>query len=72
MKKFVYDVAGFEFVDTEAFGNAWRAAKILAADKHTAIYRQVIKHGESKHEVFCTGGCFLRSDLARPQDIKIF
>lgn len=72
MKKFVYEVAGFEFQDAEAFGAAWHAAKILATDKHVAIYRQVVKHGEIKNEVFCTGGCFLRTDLARPQDIKIF
>ena len=27
MKKFVYQVAGWEFVDTEAFGKAWKEAK---------------------------------------------
>ena len=42
MKKFVYQVAGWEFVDTVAFGEAWREAKFKASQLHEPIYRLVI------------------------------
>lgn len=71
MKKFVYDVAGFEFEDTEAFGKAWREAKAKAAELHAAIYRTVIKT-EERHEVFTAAGCFLSTDYARPDDVLVF
>ena len=32
MKKFVYQVAAWEFVDCVAFGQAWQDAKIKAAE----------------------------------------
>lgn len=72
MKKFVYQVAGFEFVDTEAFGTAWREAKVKAADLNTAVYRLVIKDGDVRQEVYLKAGCFLNAMLAEPKDIKIF
>lgn len=72
MKKFVYQVAEFEYVDCEAFGAAWKEAKAKAAEMHKAIYRLVIKNGEVKQEVFCAAGCFLNVELAKPTDAKIF
>ena len=72
MKQFCYEVGGFEFIDTVAFGTAWKEAKAKAAEMHVAIYRVIRKDGEEKTEVFCTGGCFIRADLAEPKNIKIF
>lgn len=73
MKQFYYRVMSYEWKDTEAFGTAWKAAKIKAAEIHAPVYREIAKDGTRvKQEVFCTAGCFLRADLARPQDIKIF
>ncbi len=71
MKKFVYEVAGFEFEDTEAFGKAWKEAKAKAAELHAAIYRTVIKT-EERHEVFVVGGCFLSTDRADSKDVLVF
>ena len=59
MKKFVYQVAGFEWTDTEAFGTAWKQAKEKAAKLDKTIYRLVIKNGQVRQEYFTTGGCFL-------------
>ena len=59
MKKFVYQVAGYEFTDTTAFGKAWQEAKAKAAELNATIYRLVIKNGEAKQEVFTKGGCFI-------------
>lgn len=73
MKKFYYQVKSYEWEDVEAFGSAWQAAKAKAAELHAPIYRELSKDGDRyKQEVYCTAGCFLRVDLARPQDIKVF
>ena len=64
MKLFIYDVAGTEFVDTEAFGAAWKQARALATEKHCAIYRTVRKGEIEKREVLVTGGCFLSVSYA--------
>ena len=42
-KEFIYNVAGNEYRDTEAFGQAWKAAKAKAIEVHAAIYRTVKK-----------------------------
>ena len=63
MKKFVYQVANYEFVDTEAFGKAWQEAKAKAAKLNAPIYRLVIKGENVRQEVFTKGGCFIRADL---------
>ena len=42
MKKFVYQVAAWEFVDSVAFGQAWQDAKVKAAELGAPIYRLVI------------------------------
>ncbi|MBO4674941.1 MAG: hypothetical protein J5601_02495 [Elusimicrobiaceae bacterium] len=59
MKKFVYQVKGYEFSDTEAFGTAWKEAKAKATELNAPIFRLVIKNGEAKQEFFAKGGVFL-------------
>ena len=72
MKKIVYQVDGFEFVDTVAFGEAWREAKRQATELHAPIYRLVIEDGKVQEEVYVKAGCFLRSDLTRRENVMIF
>jgi len=72
MKKFIYQVAGWEFVDSEAFGKAWKEAKAKASEVGSPIYRLVIKGETVNQEVFLKAGCFLRVDLAQPKDLKVF
>lgn len=72
MKKFVYQVAGFEFTDTVAFGEAWKEAKAKAVELHVPIYRLVIEDEKVREEVFVKSGCFLRSDLALIKNVMIF
>lgn len=73
MKQFYYQVMGYEWEDTEAFGAAWKEAKVKATEIHAPIYREIAQDGERfKQEVFCIAGCFLRVDLAEPKAIKIF
>ena len=71
-KKFVYQVAGFEWEDTEAFGKAWRQAKTKATELHAAVYRLVIKGETVKQEVLVNGGCFLSVAYAKPEQVLIF
>ncbi len=72
MKKFVYQVAGFEWVDTEAFGAAWKQAKAKAAELHAAVYRLVIKGEDVQQEVYYKGGCFNSIQFATADNVKIF
>lgn len=72
MKKFVYQVDGFEFVDSVAFGEAWKEAKAEAAKLHAPIYRLAIEDGKVREEVYVKAGCFLRSDLALIKNVMIF
>ena len=58
---FIYQVKGFEYRDTEAFGQAWKEAKAKAAELHTGIFRTVIKKGEERYEFFAKGGVFLNN-----------
>ena len=59
-KVFFYYVNGTEFVDTEAFGKAWRDAKALATEEHTCITRTVLTGEDNlRHEFFAKGGIFL-------------
>lgn len=69
MKRFIYQVESFEFMDTEPFGIAWDEAKEKAKELHAPIYRTVV---ETQRQVFCTAGCFLGVNDARDSDIKIF
>ena len=72
MKKFVYQVAGWEFVDSEAFGQAWREAKAKAAELHTPVYRLVIKGEDVQQEVYYKAGCFNSIRFATADNVKIF
>lgn len=72
MKKFVYQVAGFEFVDTEAFGKAWRDAKAKATELHCAIYRLYIKGEKVYQEVYYKAGCFNSIEFATVDNVKVF
>lgn len=72
MTKFVYEVAGWEFEDTEAFGLAWKQAKNKAAERHAAIYRTVIKNEKVVHEVYTSARCFLSITHAKPNDVMRF
>jgi hypothetical protein len=72
MKEFFYYVNGTEFVDTEAFGKAWKEAKALATEEHTCITRTVVKGKEMYHEFFAKGGCFLSERFYEKDRVKIF
>jgi len=72
MKKFVYQVKGFEFVDTNAFGKAWQDAKAKAAELHCPIFRLVIKDGKVRQEVYYNGGLFNSVEFTREDNVKIF
>jgi hypothetical protein len=72
MKKFVYKVAGFEFVDTVPFGTAWEEAKVKAAELHSAIHRQTIKGEELRYEVYTTANVFIYVEYVKPELVKVF
>ena len=73
MKRFVYDVAGFEFEDTVAFGQAWRDAKAFAKERGVAIYRTIIRNDEvGEWEVYCKSGCFLPVRMVERDSVAIF
>jgi len=72
MKKFVYQVAGFEYVGFEAFGDAWKQARTKATELHAGVYRLVIKGEIVKQEVLVNGGVFLSVDCVQPEQVLIF
>ena len=72
MKKFVYQVKGYEFTDSTAFGEAWKQAKAKATELNAPIYRLVIKGDSVKQEVFTKAGCFLNVALATAENIEMF
>ena len=71
-KMFIYDVAGYTFEDTEAFGKAWKAAKEKATTLHCAIYRTVRKGEAERQEVFFKAGCFNDVKYADIREVMIF
>lgn len=71
-KMFIYDVAGYTFEDTEAFGKAWKAAKEKAATLHCAIYRTVRKGETERREVYFKAGCFNNVKYADIHEVMIF
>ena len=72
-KTFYYTVAGFEFVDTTAFGKAWKEAKIKATELHTYVARTVVQTGkENRYEVYLKGGCFLPAEMVTKDRYHIF
>jgi len=72
MKKFVYQVKGFEFVDTDAFGIAWEQAKAKAAELHCPIFRLVIKDDKVRQEVYYNGGLFNSIKFMSENNVKVF
>lgn len=72
IKRFVYDVMGFEYEDTEAFGKAWKDAKEVAKGLGVGIYRTVYNDETERREVYCKSGCFLRVDLVKPESVALF
>ena len=72
MKKFIYQVASFEFVDSIAFGEAWKMAKAMAEKLHCPIFRITIKHGEEEMEVYYKAGCFNSIKFATADNVMIF
>ena len=67
-KKFYYQTAGHELVDTVAFGDAWKVIVEYAKEHHTAITRKVVKDEEIREEYFAKGGVFLSMDHYKPGD----
>ena len=57
-KTFIYNVKGFEYRDNEAFGKAWKEAKVKATEEHCGIFRTVKKGDDERHEFFA-GDVFL-------------
>ena len=57
-KRFIYNVNGTEFEDTEAFGNAWKQAVALAKEEHAMITRAVIGV-DVRYDFYTTAGVFL-------------
>jgi len=73
MKKFIYQVKGFEFEDSTAFGTAWAQAKAKAIELHCPIFREVIKRdGSVRREVFYKGGLFNSIEFMREDNVKVF
>ena len=72
MKQFIYQVKGFEFVDTDAFGKAWQDAKAKATELHCPIFREVIKGESVKRQVYYSGGCFNSVEFMREDNVKVF
>ncbi len=72
-KTFIYHVNGADFVDTEAFGKAWKEAKAFAFENHTCITRTVIaKENDFRNEFFAKGGVFLNERFYEEGKAKIF
>ena len=71
-KMFTYDVGGWLFWDTEAFGNGWKAAKEKATVLHSAIYRTVYNGETERREVYFKAGCFNDVKYATPDSVMIF
>ena len=71
-KDFYYHVAGTEFHDTIAFGDAWKKAKALAKEKHTTIERRVVRGEDIRHEFLAKGGVFLLTEYYKPEKALVF
>ena len=72
MKQFIYEVEGFEYTDTEAFGKAWKEAKAEAERLHAPITRTVIDGDKVREEAFFKGGIFNSIKYATAENIYIF
>lgn len=72
MKKFIYQVKGFEFEDNTAFGTAWELAKAKATELHCPIFRQVVKGETVRQQVYYKGGLFNSIEFMREDNVKVF
>ena len=72
MKQFIYNVNGIKFADTEAFGEAWKQAKVKAIELHCPIFREVINGDRVKRQVYYTGGLFNSIEFMREDNVKVF
>lgn len=71
-QEFIYEVAGREFTDTEAFGTAWKEAKEVAKEEHCGIFRTVVSGDNLRYEFYAKGGCFLNEKFYTDAKLKIF
>lgn len=73
-KLFIYNVNGTHIEDTEAFGEAWQEAKILATEENAIITREVVNTitGESREEFYTTAGCFLNMRFFEKDKARFF
>lgn len=71
-KTFIYKVAGYEYRDTEAFGQAWREAKAKATELHCGIFREVERAGAETRYEFYAGGVFLNMKFYDDSKLAIF
>lgn len=62
MKDYYYNVNGIEFHDMEAFGEAWKKAKVLAREEHCGITRTVIDGEKIVYQFYAKSQCFLNGD----------
>lgn len=72
MKQFIYQVEGFEYTDTEAFGKAWKEAKAEATRLHAPISRLVVDDNKVREEIYYKGGFFNHVKFATADNIHIF
>ncbi len=72
-KTFIYKVAGYEFRDTKAFGQAWREARAKATELHCGIFREVEEdEAEIRYEFYANGGAFLNMRFYTEKKLAIF
>ena len=67
MTTFIYEVAGQEYEDTEAFGKGWEWAKDLAKKTGSEIWRTTIRNNKEYRRFYATGGVFLGEACYRPE-----
>lgn len=72
MKQFIYQVNEFEFIDIEAFGEAWKQAKVKATELHCPIFREVVNGDRVKRQVYYSGGLFNSIEFMREDNVKVF
>ncbi len=72
MKEFKYMVGDYKWIDNEAFGSAWVAAKAAAMKLHQPIFRDVTKGKRVRHEVYYCGGVFNSIEFMRDNNVKVW
>ncbi len=72
MKTFIYYVGEHSWESNEPWGEAWQQAKAFAQEVHGVIYRDVIKAGKIRHEVFYEGEVFNIVNFTYMGNVKIW